>query len=324
MTRGILAGLLNNLKLVDLKRVMLTATVIALALTLLVNGSIAIAGFQEKNTTFSFEQNTEGNGYYKDYAYAKAGNVVFKNYAHGSGSANSDAILTYQKLNRTTHNADADYNDLDQNCIQFKEDAAFVYAPTRFAIGTGFYASNPLDWESLIKERTELKNYRAGSSILHEVEYAHALDKELDLTGKEKFNYTYDPVKEGIGFSQLKINEDLTDGKAHIGVLQANSDYANYLGGSDLINGNIAKKSAWYKPSIEIDQDYFGAFHIERNLTLSVPYYLKQGSGEWLPCCFGGFLTLNGKEQGSLGLGKSAKGIFDCTCFKVPAKAEFA
>ncbi len=105
-----------------------------------------------------------------------------------------------------------------------------VYAPMRIAVGTGYYAANPLDYSSLLKERTELKNYRAGTSMLHEVEYAHALDKELELTGKEVFNYTYDPEKVGNGYSQMKINEDVTDGKAHIGVLQANTDLAGLLG----------------------------------------------------------------------------------------------
>ena len=42
--------------------------------------------------------------------------------------------------------------------------------------------------------------------------------------GKEKFNYTYDPVTEGVGYTQMKVIEDVTDGKAHIGVLQANTE----------------------------------------------------------------------------------------------------
>jgi hypothetical protein len=332
MTRGILARSLAILKEADNKKALLAAATVLVLISLT---GISLAGvsypatlsmpngLEEKNTTFSFDQSTQGSGYFKDYAYAKAGNVVFKNYAHGSGSINNEAVLTYQKLNRTTHNANSDYNDFDRNCIQFKEDNDLVYAPMRIIVGTGYYAAYPVDYASLIKERTELKNYRAGSSILHEVEYAHALDKELELTGKEQFNYTYDPVKEGNGFSQIKINEDVTDGKAHIGVLQANTDNAKWLGSSDLTSDKIAKKSAWYEPSIEIDQDYFGTYHIERNLTLNVPYYLKQSSDEWLPCCFGGFASLTGKEQGSLGIGKSAKGIFDCTCFKAPTEAQF-
>ena len=64
-----------------------------------------------------------------------------------------------------------------------------VYAPMRIAVGTGYYAANPVDYSSLLKEKTWVKNYRSGTSMHHEVEYAHALDKDLDVVAKEKFNY---------------------------------------------------------------------------------------------------------------------------------------
>ncbi len=331
MTRGILDKSFALYGGANIKKALLAAA-IAMVLISLTGCSLAIKpiypatlsnpnGFEEKNTTFSFEQSVQGNGYFMNYMYAKAGNVAFKNYAHGSGSINNEAVLTYQHLNRTNHQAYSDYNDFDQNCIQFKEDNAMVYAPMRIAVGTGYYAANPLDYSSLLKERTELKNYRAGTSMLHEVEYAHALDKELEITGKESFNYTYDPEKVGNGYSQMKINEDVTDGKAHIGVLQANTDFSNLLGASNLAAGNRnAKDSAWYKPSIEIDEDYWGTYHIEKNMTIEVPYHLVQKSDDWLPCCFGGFASMTPFDQKYV---KSAKGIFDCTCFKAPTQAQF-
>ncbi|MGB7545742.1 MAG: hypothetical protein WBL92_09110, partial [Methanothrix sp.] len=145
------------------------------------------------NATFNFEQSVQGNGYHMSYIYAKAGATSMKNYAHGSGSLDSESILTWQHLTEKTRNINADYNDFYQDCIQFKEDVAMVYAPMRIAVGTGYYAANPLDYSSLLKERTEAKNYLAGTSMVHEIEYAHAIDKELDLVVKDKINYTYDP-----------------------------------------------------------------------------------------------------------------------------------
>ena len=47
----------------------------------------------------------------------------------------------------------------------------------RIAVGTGYYAVNPLAYDSLLKEKTWIKNYRAATHMHHEVEYAHALDK---------------------------------------------------------------------------------------------------------------------------------------------------
>ena len=62
----------------------------------------------------------QGNGYFMTYLYAKAGNVAVKNYAHGSGSINNEAILTYYDMDQKTHNVYTDYNDIKANCIQFK------------------------------------------------------------------------------------------------------------------------------------------------------------------------------------------------------------
>jgi hypothetical protein len=286
-------------------------------------------GYVESNRTFDFEQSVQGNGYFMTYLYAKAGNVAVKNYAHGSGSLNSEATLTYQNLDRSTHNTYSDYNDFQQDCIQFKEDVAMVYAPMKIAVGTGYYAANPLDYSSLLKEKTWVKNYLAGTSMHHEVEYAHALDKELEIVAKDKRNLTWDPELESVGYTQMKIVEDVTDGKAHIGVLQANKDFLNNASVSqpdytnpDTLNQLGYIRSAWENPSIEIDEDYWGTYHIEKNMTLEVPYHLIQKKEDWLPCCSGPYLSLPVTYRKDLGL-NGAKGIFDCTCFKVPTTAEF-
>ena len=52
---------------------------------------------------------------------------------------------------------------------------------------------------------------------------------------KEKFNYTYDPELVGVGYTQMKINEDVTDGKAHIGVLQANENFPTMTPSQELV-----------------------------------------------------------------------------------------
>lgn len=320
---------------IDLKKAMLAIS-IAMVLVALIGSSLAVGiespatltypnAYEERNTTFDFEQSVQGNGYFMTYLYAKSGNIAMKNYAHGSGSLNSEALLTYQQLDKKSRDAKTDYNDFSQNCIQFKEDVAMVYAPMKIAVGTGYYAANPLDYSSLLKEKTWVKNYRAGTSMHHEVEYAHALDKVLDLTVKEKFNHTWDPMWENVGYTQMKIVEDVTDGKAHIGVLQANENFAPMMNEDNDVVDPLAvnmKNSAWRKPAIEIDEDYWGTYHIEKNMTLEVPYSLVQKGEDWLPCCFGGYLTIPTAYLGDSKL-KGAKGVFDCTCFKAPTQAQF-
>ena len=218
--------------------------------------------------SFSFEQSVQGNGYYMAYKYAKMGNAEFKDYAHGSGSFDNEAILASYDATRKYHLWNADWNDYNVSCIQYKETTHAVYAPTRIAIGTGYYAANPLNYDSLIKEETWLKNSRAGTSMENQVEYAHKLDKDLSLTVKDYTNFTYDPTLTSNAFSQMKIKEDVGEGKIHIGVLQASYQY-----GSTLFDAANHLNSAWKrKPAIEIDEDYFGTYHVEKNMTLSVPY----------------------------------------------------
>ncbi len=77
---------------------------------------------------------------------------------------------------------------------------------------------------------------------------------------------------------------------------------------------------AWKKPLIEIDEDYVGSYHIEKNMTLSTIEEEEEEEDEWLPCCYLGFADL---DYADARVFNSAKGIFDCTCFKVPDKAQF-
>ena len=144
---------------IDLKKAMLAVS-IAMVLVALIGSSLAQPvlpatlkypnAYEEKNTTFDFEQSVQGNGYFMTYLYAKSGNLGLKNYAHGSGSLNSEATLTYQYWDKKNHPTYADYNDFMQNCIQFKEDVSMVYAPMRISVGQGYYAANPLDYSSLL------------------------------------------------------------------------------------------------------------------------------------------------------------------------------
>jgi hypothetical protein len=293
-------------------------------------------GIEESNSTFSFEQSVQGNGYFMTYMYARAGNLAMKNYAHGSGSVDNEMIMSsYENWHRWHPNAE-DWNDYIMSCLQFKESVAEVYAPMSIAVGTGFYAANPIDYSSLLKEKTWIKNFVAATSIHHEIEYAHAIDKDLEFTAKEKINHTYDPEYTSVGVTQFKVNEDVTDGKIHFGVLQGQAGAALPRNASSFDISNTvwdwndemgsmgavaATASAWKNPSIEIDEDYWGTYHVEKNITIEVPYKKITKSDDWLPCCFGGYLTMpTYYQKASKGFGSNVKGIFDCTCWKEPGE----
>jgi len=273
----------------------------------------------DKNLSFTFEQSVQGNGYYMTYKYAKMGNSEFKDYAHGSGSLDNEAVLTSYNSSHQSHLWNADWNDNYMSCIQYKETTHAVYAPVRIAIGTGYYAANPLNYNSLIKEKTWLKNRLAGSEMQNEVEYAHKLDKDLSVLVKDTTDFTYDPLFKSNAISQMKIKEDVGEGKIHIGVLQASSDVSqipfSIIDSAPVTAGRRAG-SGWVKPAVEIDEDYFGTYHVEKNMTLVVPYSRNKPTYDWLPCsCMttpGGIAGWNDMfptDQKA----HSAKGFFDCT-----------
>jgi hypothetical protein len=243
---------------------------------------------QTRNISFSFEQSVSGSGYFMNDINAVARNVAMKNYAHGSGSIDNEAVMNTYSYRSNSHPIAEDWVDYNQSCIQFQENNLMTYAPIN--IDLGGFAARPLEYSSLLKEKTWIKNYRAASSIHHEIEYAHAINKDLEIVAKENFKHSYDPTWEGQGSTQMRINEDVTEGKIHLGILQGSE-----TGVANLAVGDPASypfKCIWIKPAVMVDEDYWGTYHLQKNVSLDVPYYKKDTSDDWLPCCFQGYFTM--------------------------------
>jgi hypothetical protein len=120
----------------------------------------------------------------------------------------------------------------------------------------------------------------------------------------------------------MNIEEDLVDGRAHFGVLQLQGIPVDEVPeeGSEVVQVLGLAMKAWKKPLLEIDEDYIGNFHIKKNMNLYTYSEEEEKEDSWLPCCYGGFSDLNYADAKAF---KSARGVFDCTCFIVPAKAQF-
>lgn len=249
--------------------------------------------FKSRNLDFNFEQSVDGSGYFMTYRYIQLQTPddadgtggqkgpMLKEYSHGSGTIDNEILICAQDIYNETE--EGGYIETEQySCISMREDNAMVYSPMTMAYGNGYYARNPIQYDSLLKEKTCIKNYRPATSMHHEVEYAKAIDKELNVIVKDK-NYDYeDPIDEGVGYTTMSILEDVTDGRTHIGVLQGEPNSMKNAGYTP------PTTSAWKDPLIEIDEDYVGTYHIEKNMTLEVPYKLEEVEEDWLTCCFGG------------------------------------
>lgn len=247
-----------------------------------------ISGKGSFNVTFDFEQSVQGSGYFMTYRYIQLPSPgtnqkgpMYKDYAHGSGTIDNEMIISADIIDY--------YQDIGcyqeweaYSCIIAREDNSMVYSPMTMSYGNGYYARNPIRYDSLLKEKTVVKNYRPVTMMHHQVEYAKAVDKEIDVIVKDKQYYYGDPVYQGIGFTSMNITEDVTDGYVHIGVLQGEPNSMNNTGYL------IPSTTAWKNPMIEIDENYIGTFTINKKMALDVPYKHVIEEKDWLSCCIGG------------------------------------
>jgi hypothetical protein len=272
------------------------------------------------------QETTEGTGFASSYMKYVMGDFVAKNYGHGSGSLDSEIVFNGLINFKKIHPIGDDWKDIDCSLIQLNESTKTVYAPMRMALGTGYYAANPVNFNSLIKEQTQGTAYNSFSSMQHEVEYAHGLDKDLNLNLESCSTHIYDPKWQRVQNITLKLNEDVTDGKIHVGVLQGAS---NVLSPKNAIVTGTVKPSLYaaYKSkynAIDIDENYYGNYHIERNYDLSSPAILQEEYDDWLPCCSDGYMNMEPSyKKGPTGFGSDLMKVFDCTCPATYSHAEF-
>lgn len=303
--------------------------------------SIAIAGCtdanditykKEKSLMMDFNQKVSGTGFFSSYKYSLMRDALtpalfngteIKSKAHGSGiiddnlTMHVESYYSYENYTNPQYNEereefdDEDFEDAD-SIIKLKEDSKMSYSRTSMAVGAQYYSRHPVTFDSLVSENSRLKNLDNFNSMNYAAEGAHNLPRRLlDIYA----NYATTTMNVTI--------ENLADGKVHFGVLG--------LAGAPEGEGGSAGLAikAWQKPLTEIDEDYIGSFSIDKKMTIKVKLPLEEEKEEeWLPCCSshggrgGGWYGMYPGDR--KGFGASANGIFDCTCFKVPNKAQFA
>jgi len=72
------------------------------------------------------------------------------------------------------------------------------------------------------------------------------------------------------------------------------------------------------------EERFVGVYDITKNISMKSRFDKVTKDDDWLPCCSGGYLTMPTYYQtGSKGFGSNVKGVFDCSCYKVPSTAQF-
>jgi len=195
-------------------------------------------------------------------------------------------------------NGAADNSSYNNSTIHFDSQSSIVGAPVSLFVGSGYYSSHPIDYGSGMGSRTQMVNKDSATSLSHDVDYAHRIDGETEFAASSSSNSRYGPEYaeyDSTAATHMMINENVSDGKISIGVLQGNGRKGTGT-------------SAWKDPDLEIEEEYVGTYHIYKNMTLTSPDSLVQRRDGWLNCCAGGYFDMAWQDRLPI---VSAEKIFD-------------
>ncbi|HWQ18977.1 MAG TPA: hypothetical protein VN455_04310, partial [Methanotrichaceae archaeon] len=291
------------------------------------------------NITFNLDQSIHGDGFFRTYKYATMSNalglssprfnsVEAKDSSHGSGQLQSEYSMAAKSTDRRDGVVPMEYGvDLEPfidteeafNQITMKEASNMVYRPMSMGLGAGYYSAHPVTFNSLVNDKTWIKNHGFLQEMYQSAEYAHSLNKEMDVDVEDYETYEADP-----GTTKMNLTEDMIDGRAHIKVYQG-----NFSAIPDEVNESTFAESESFNtpfyrnrnPDIEIQEDYAGSYHLTKNMVLFGDAEETTDDEDWIPCC--GYKFLDSLKDYPDSWGLDQKKIFDCTCFSVPSKAQF-
>ncbi len=271
-------------------------------------------GQQAAKYKSEIQDDVEGEGFIMEYKKVNTNNLSLLEYSHGSGSMDFADLLSSEQ--KTSHTNTYFYiNKLGEpvetwaganSVISYTRQTEITQSPVGFAYGTGWYASNPVIYNSLIKDKTLAKNYQEGVMMHHQLEYARGIigDIAVDL------NCTGPTITaDGKGLASMRIDDDMIQGTVQIQQL-----VAEVPRNKGKLKGIMAE--GWRNPQVEVDVNYIGNFHIQKNMKVEKSKARQYDTEDWLPCCMGGFFDLQtySTKIAFDRLYKSEKGIFDCSC----------
>lgn len=198
---------------------------------------------------------------------------------------NSPSNSPSQASSNISGGINSSYN---RSFLQLSESRNISHAPVIMNIGSGYYSSRPISYNSQAGSETWIKDAGAAASMHHEVNYAQGIDGEIELSGQESSYYQDGYYSQNSAAIQMKINEDVTDGSVHIGVLQGDSDPSEGYGAGE---SSDPLMNAWKNPSLEMGEDYIGTYHIEKNMTITTSQNDAWRGDYWLNCCSGGYFN---------------------------------
>jgi hypothetical protein len=286
---------------------------------------------EKKNLTFDMQQSVSGTGFFATYRHSSMPDalgeegllydgVEAKNNAHGSGEIDANSLIYAESSynNRTwvngAYDKDGEIIEDDEEAtsiIEIDEDHKMTYGSLALPIGSRYYATHAIVFNSQLFENTWIKNRDGLNFINNRIEGAKGLNLILDASSD--------------GFdTSMKLDEDMTQGKAHFAVLQTVGIPRDEESGEGSEDEHVEAEEpeeasvlgpamkAWHNPIFVLDEDYLGTYYIKQNLTMYSNEEEEEKEDAWLPCCNDGFSDMNEMDK----KGRSVRGVFDCMCFK--------
>jgi len=265
-----------------------------------------------------------GQGYVMEYAKVNTNNLSMLEYAHGSGTMDYADILSDEQT--TSHTSNYIYwIDTAGNfrgsyvgansVITYTKQYDNVQSPTNFAYGTGWYASHPVAYNSLLKDKNEARSYQEAVVMQRQIEYARAVkgDIAVDMNCTSPTATSAGKSISGKGSVSMKTDDDITQGTLHVSEMVTRTLNTAYgQTSSAKVTPRSKDLQGWHNPIIEIESNYIGDFQVQKTMKIEMSKSGPTWGEDWLPCCSGGFFDLPSrffdKQYGS------QKGIFDCTC----------
>jgi len=169
------------------------------------------------------------------------------------------------------HTGPVAYNSSHNNStISFESQNNISSAPVSILVGNGYYSNHPIHYNLGIGSSTQVADSHSSTSMRHDIDFARKVDGQTEFSASDSSISRYGPgysTVSGTAKTHMRINENVTDGRVQIGM------------------------HSWKNPSLEIDEEYVGTYHIYKNMTLSSPHSLD---AEIFGCCAGGYFGLNG------------------------------
>lgn len=227
--------------------------------------------------------------------------AVLADYANAT---EGDAATDLDEIEVAGHReAATDNQSYNSSTIRLESQNSNTYSPVSVSAGNGYYSSHPVTYASAIGSQTQLVNKGNAASLTHTVQSAQGISGSAEYTVAGKSYRRGDSEYTSTSSAQMRIDETVTDGRVHIGILQG----GEAPGGVSGRDGRGPMTSAWKNPAIEIDEEYIGTFHISKNITISKSDRRLMSTDSWLSCC-GNYLDFYPAKPVSI----SADDVFNC------------